>query len=291
MAPSTPHGRTTPQPRTTSITPRHRARTAAAAVCAAATVAAAGLVAPAAWAQPGPAAATAATAALAPTPDPFENLTADQIADRGVDATQSATSLRMTGRVVSEDQPLDIDIALDDKNNCTGAMKVGGGKAELRQADRITYLKGDEKFWRTSMTSQGVPPPQIDATIELVKGRWLKITPGQAGSSDLSGVCDLDALLADLGDDKGERQGLTRGPDAEVRGTPVATVVKKKPGGETTTVSVAQEGKPYILKMVKTGGDEPGSVELSDYDKPVKVVVPPADETVDLTKLDPGTPA
>ncbi|MGW2016557.1 hypothetical protein [Streptomyces sp. NPDC001927] len=274
MAPSTPH---------------RRARRAAAAVCAAATVAAAGLTAPAAFAQPGTAAPQVAVAA--PTPDPFANLTPDAIADRAVDATQSASSLRMTGRVVSEGQALDLDIALDDKDNCTGVMKVDGGTAELRQADRITYLKGDEKFWRASMTSQGVPPPQIDATIELVKGRWLKITPGQAGSSDLSGVCDLDALLADLGDDKGDRQGLTRGPDAEVDGTPVATLVNKKPGGETTTVSVAQEGKPYILKMVKTGGEEPGSVELSDFDKPVRVVVPPADETVDLTKLDPGTQA
>ncbi|MDT9688292.1 hypothetical protein Q5762_07970 [Streptomyces sp. P9(2023)] len=268
-----------------------RARTAAATVCAVVTVATAGLtagfVAPAAWAQP----ATPTAAVAAPTPDPFANLTPDAIADRAVDATQSATSLRITGRVVSEDQPLDIDIALDDKNNCTGRMKVDGGTAELRQADRITYLKGDEKFWRVSMTSQGVPPPQIDATIELVEGRWLKITPGQAGSSDLSGVCDLDALLTDLGEDKDERQGLTRGPDAEVEGTPVATLVKKEPGGETTTVSVAQEGKPYILKMVKTGGEEPGTVVLSDYDKPVKVVVPPADETVDLTKLDPGTRA
>ncbi|MEU9705142.1 hypothetical protein [Streptomyces sp. NPDC047981] len=267
----------------------HRARTAAAAVCTAAAVATAGFAAPAAWAQPVPVAVSAAVAA--PTPDPFADLTPDAIADRAVDATQSASSLRMTGRVVSEGQALDIDIALDDKNNCTGVMKVEGGTAELRQADRITYLKGDEKFWRASMTSQGVPPPQIDATIELVKGRWLKITPGQAGSSDLSGVCDLDALLADLGDDKGQRTGLTRGPDAEVDGTPVATLVKKKPGGETNTVSVALEGKPYILKMVKTGGEEPGSVEFSDYDKPVEVVVPPADETVDLTKLDPGTRA
>lgn len=277
MAPSSTHRRA-----------HRRARTRAATLCAAVTVTA--LVAPATWAQADTPAAPAA-AVLAPTPDPFADLTPDQIADRAVETTQAATSLRMTGRVMSEGQALDIDMTLDDKKNCTGRMKIDGGTGELRQADRITYLKGDEKFWRVSMTSQGVPPPQIDATIELVKGRWLKITPGQAGSSDLSGVCDLDALLSDLGDEKEEREGLTRGPDAEVDGTPVATLVKKKPEGETATVSVAQEGKPYILKMVKTGRDEPGSVELSDFDKPVQVVVPPADETVDLTKLDPGTRA
>ncbi|MFJ3581133.1 hypothetical protein ACIPPS_02700 [Streptomyces sp. NPDC090127] len=269
-------------------------RATATALCAAATIATVGLAAPAAWAQaatPGTPAIPAAVAAAAPTPDPFRNLTPAAIADRAVDATQAATSLRMTGRVMSEGQALDLDLALDDRDNCTGLMKVDGGTGELRQADRITYLKGDAEFWRASMTSQGVPPSQIDATIELVEGRWLKITPGQAGSSDPSGVCDLDALLADLGDDEVDRQGLTRGPDAEVDGTPVATLVKQRPGGETTTVSVAREGPPHILRMVRAGGEEPGTVELSDFDKPVRVVVPPADETVDLTKLDPGTQA
>ncbi|MFB6842589.1 hypothetical protein, partial [Streptomyces sp. NPDC056361] len=229
-------------------------------------------------------------AAVAPSPDPFTGLTADEIADRAVTATQSATSLRMTGRVSTDGQPVDIDFAVNDHDECTGLMKIKGGTAELRKIDDITYMKGDEAFWRASMTSQGMPEAQIDATIELLKGRWLKIGPGQAGSDDLGSVCDLKSLLADLGEDKDERSGMTRGPDGEVDGTPVATLVKRT-GAETTTVSVAREGKPYILKMVKAGGDEPGAMVLSDYDKPVVVKVPPADETVDLTKLDQGTPA
>ncbi|MFD0153305.1 hypothetical protein ACWGQ4_20055 [Streptomyces sp. NPDC055721] len=292
----------------------HRKLRAAAVVCA--VVAVAGPAPAVAWAAPAavlasaPAAAPAgvrtavqasapaavpawlaAAPAPAPSPDPFANLTPDEIADRAVTATQSATSLRMTGRVVADGEPLDIDFAVNDRQECTGVMKIGGGTAELRRIDDITYMKGDEAFWRVSMASQGMPEAQIDATIELIKGRWLKIAPGQAGSGDLSGVCDLKGLLADLDEDEEERTGLVRGPDGEVDDTPVATLVKKKTGGETTTVSVSQEGKPYILKMVKAGGDEPGSMLLSDYDKPVDVTVPPADETVDLSKLDPGTAA
>ncbi|WP_406061933.1 hypothetical protein OG462_28620 [Streptomyces sp. NBC_01077] len=266
----------------------HRKLRAAAVVCVVAV--AAGPAPVAAWAATTGVPA-GAPAVAAPSPDPFDGLTADEIGDRAVAATQSATSLRMTGRVVTEGQPLDIDFAVNDRDECTGVMKIKGGTAELRKIDQVTYMKGDEAFWRVSMASQGMPEAQIDATVELVKGRWLKIAPGQAGSADLGGVCDLKSLLADLDKDKAERRGLTRGPDAEVDGTPVATLVKKKAGGETTTVSVSQEGKPYILKMVKTGGAEPGSMVLSDYDKPVRVVVPPADETVDLSKLDGGTPA
>ncbi|MDX2559497.1 hypothetical protein PV371_07520 [Streptomyces sp. TX20-6-3] len=267
----------------------HRKLRAAAVVCAVAVVT--GPAPVAAWAATTGTAAAAASSVSAPSPDPFSGLTADEIGDKAVTATRSATSLRMTGRVVTEGQPLDIDFAVNDRDECTGVMKIKGGNAELRKIDGITYMKGDEAFWRVSMASQGMPDAQIDATVELVKGRWLKIGPGQAGSADLSGVCDLKSLLADLGEDEEERRGLTRGPDAEVDDTPVATLVKKKAEGETTTVSVSQEGKPYILKMVKAGGEEPGTMLLSDYDKPVRVVVPPADETVDLSKLDVGTPA
>ncbi|MER7516076.1 hypothetical protein [Streptomyces sp. NPDC126499] len=289
----------------TTHTSRLRARTIATATTTAVTTALVLGAAPVAVAQSPPAAVRQAPS---PSPDPFKGLSADQIADRAVTATQSATSLRMAGRVVSDDQPLDVDFSLNDKNECTGAIKLKGGAAELRQTGRVTYMKGDEAFWRASMSAQRMPPSQIDATIELLKGRWLKIPQGQPGTEDLSDVCDLKALLDDLGKDKERRTGLTRGPDAEVDGTSVATLVKKKADTrtdtdtdtgpdtgrdtpETTTVSVSEEGKPYILKVVKTGGDEPGSVTLSEYDKPVKVVVPPADETVDLSKLDRGTPA
>ncbi|MFH8841434.1 hypothetical protein [Streptomyces sp. NPDC017868] len=267
----------------------HRKLRAAAVVCAAVVVTGpAPLAARAATAPPG---AVAPAPASTPSPDPFAGLTPDEIGERAVTATRSATSLRMTGKLVSEGQPLGIDFAVNDKDECTGLIKIEDGAAELRRLDHITYLKGDEAFWRASMTSQGMSEPQITVTIELIKGRWLKIAPGQAGSQDLGGVCDLKSLLADLDKDKEQRRGLTRGPDGKVGKTPVATLVKKKADGETTTVSVSERGKPYILKMVKTGGDEPGAIVLSDYDKPVDVKVPPADETVDLSKLDSGQPA
>ncbi|MER7538639.1 hypothetical protein ABTX77_28185 [Streptomyces sp. NPDC097704] len=269
----------------------HRKLRAAAVVCAALVVTGPAPVAAWAAADGPPPAAVPAAPSPSSTPDPFKGLTPDEIAERAVTATQSATSLRMTGRVASGGQPIGIDFAVNDSGECTGLIKIKDGTAELRRVGHVTYMKGDEAFWRASMASQGMSEPQITVTLELIKGRWLKIAPGQAGSEDLGSVCDLKSLLSDIGKNKEERSGLTRGPDGKVDGTPVATLVKKKPGGETATVSVSEQGKPYILKMVKKGGDEPGSVVFSDYDKPVDVKAPPADETVDLSKLDQGTPA
>ncbi|WP_406863011.1 hypothetical protein ABZO31_22235 [Streptomyces sp. HUAS MG47] len=235
-----------------------------------------------------------------PSPDPFKGLSADEIAERAVDATTSAKSLRMTGRVSAEGQPVNVDFSVNDRAECTGRLTVEGGIAEVRQKDKVAYMKGDEKFWRVSMTAQGLPPAQIEATLELLKGRWVKFAAGQPGSAELAGVCDLEALLADLEQDEAARTGMTRAKDGRIGSTPTATLVKQKadaggsPHGRSprgsTTVSVAMKGKPYILRIVRTGGEDPGTIRFSAFDKPVKVVTPPADETIDLSRLTPAAP-
>ena len=56
--------------------------------------------------------------------------------------------------------------------------------------------------------------------------------------------------------------------------------------GESTTLYVARDSaKPYILRVVTTGGDDPGTVTLKDYDKPVTVEAPPADQVMDMEQL------
>ncbi|MET7619472.1 hypothetical protein [Streptomyces sp. NPDC005408] len=209
--------------------------------------------------------------------DPFGGLSADQIADKAVAATKSAHSIRMVGKVTGDGELLTVDFAVDDKDSCTGKIGMKGGNAELLQVDKVMYIKGDDAFWKASLGGQA------DGVTELLKGRWMKVPQGS--STSMEGVCDLKAMIADMDKDRSERQGMTRGPDAAVGGKPVATLVKKKPSGETLTLYVAKQGEPYLLKVVKKGGVEPGALTLSDYNKPVKAVAPPPDEVVDVDNL------
>ncbi|MFF3453508.1 hypothetical protein ACFYXH_04095 [Streptomyces sp. NPDC002730] len=228
----------------------------------------------------------AATTSKAPV-DPFAGLTADQIGDKALTATKAAQSIRMAGQIKSDGEQLTVDFAVDTKGACTGKMNVEAGKAELLQANKVLYMKGDEKFWRASMSEDGSSGKEADSVVELMKGRWMKMPAGSSG--DMDGVCDLKAMIADMDKDKSERKGMTKGPDAEVDGQATATVVKKAANGETTTMYVAKEGEPYLLKVVKVGGDEPGTMVFSDYNKPVNAVAPPADQVVDLEKLGAGS--
>ncbi|MDQ0940923.1 hypothetical protein [Streptomyces sp. V1I1] len=229
----------------------------------------------------------AAVTSAAPTD--LTGLTADQIAERAVAATQAARSMRMAGQVTSEGERASVDLAVDNKGACTGKLGFGGGSAELRQVSKVLYMKGNEKFWRASLSESSSPGTDGEGVVELVKDRWIKMPAGSAKA--MGGVCDLKAMLAERDKDTSERQGMTKGPDAEVNSVPTTTLVKKQPGGETITMYVAKKGEPYLIRVVRVGGDGPGTMTFSDYNKPVKAVAPPADQVVDLEKLGTGLSA
>lgn len=215
--------------------------------------------------------------------DPFAGLTADAIAEKGFEATKGATALHMTGTVKTDGQEMKVDSALDDKGACKGTMGVGAeGKAEILRTGGTTYMKGDDAFWR-STGDEGASADEAGAMAALLKGRWMKM-PSEGDDNELGFLCDLKTMVKDLDEDKTERTGMTRGADADVNGTPAVTLTKKK-GAETSTIYVAKEGKPYVLRLVKTGGEEPGSLTFAEYDKPVTVTAPPADQVVDMAEL------
>lgn len=171
----------------------------------------------------------------------------------------------------------------------------------------VTYVKGDDEFWRSissgandvtaandandendesgridqsGQNDQSADTAVADELVQLLKGKWLKIPAGAGASARaLGGACDLDAMLD--GVHVADAKGATRGAAAEVEGRKAATLVKRETDGTRTTY-VAAEGEPYLLKAVSEGGRAPGTVLLTDFGVPVKVAVPLAAETVDL---------
>ncbi|MEU0084033.1 hypothetical protein [Streptomyces sp. NPDC006274] len=227
--------------------------------------------------------------AAATSGDSLAGLDAGQIADKAVEATRSARSLTMAGRIEKDGEPVSVDLALDSAQNCTGRLGVKGGRAELRQLAETMYLKGDEPFWRASLQerSSGSPDGSDNgAVVELMTGRWIKMPAG--GVADMDRVCDLKSMFARMDVDEADRKQMKKGPDSSVDGAPTVTLVKREQG-TTTTVHVAKEGKPRVLKIVRTGGDETGTIVLSGYDKPVRVDAPPSEEVIDLDSLTGGT--
>ncbi|MFJ8657671.1 hypothetical protein [Streptomyces sp. NPDC093795] len=217
--------------------------------------------------------------------DPFAGLTADAIADKAVETTKAATAFRMKSAGTTDGEEMTIDFSVDAKGSCKGTMQAAkGGKAEVVGTGGVSYMKGDDAFWRSTGGEDGASAEESGAMSALLKGRWLKM-PAGSGEDDPAAFCDLKTIVKDM-DEETPRKGMTRGADADVDGKPAVVLTKKGEKGETTTMYVAKDSaKPYVLRVVETGGKEPGTVTLSDYDKPVTATPPPADQVVDMEQL------
>ncbi|MFD6434256.1 hypothetical protein [Streptomyces venezuelae] len=201
--------------------------------------------------------------------DPFDGMSADKIADKASKASKDAGSFTMKGKMEQKGEQNNIEFSVAESGDCKGTMgSPKKGTAEFLATGGTSYVKADDKFWE----SQGG-----SSTAELLKGRWVK-SEGEGKS-----VCNPDDMFK-----SDKLKNLKREDDAEVDGKKAAVLTKKK-GSETTTFYVAMEGKPYFLKVVNKGSDEPGSVTFSDYGKDVDVKAPPASEVVDPKKIAAGS--
>ncbi len=209
---------------------------------------------------------------------PFAKDSADQIAAKAVAATKGADSMRIKGDMRQEGKPVSLDIAVDQEKNCEGTIGTGGSKAEVRHTDGTLYMRGNEQYWKTSLKNR----PGSEKVISKVADKWVKMPADDASTA---GMCDKQGLVASMDENKSERKGMKKGETTSVDGKDAIALTKKGSGGETNTMYVATEGKPYILRVSTKGGDAPNDATFGDYDKPVKPDTPDKGETVDLKEL------
>ncbi|MBW5481317.1 hypothetical protein [Streptomyces bambusae] len=252
---------------------------ATAAMCAAAAIGVTGCGDDKAKGPAGPAAS--ATPSPTPTPEPFAGMTPDQIADKALDTTKAANSLKAKGSSIEkgEKTPTDFDVAVAANGDCEGTATMKGANATVRKVGTTGYMKGDAKLWDTVLKEDNVPAAQRTTVVELLKGRWVKVPADDAGEEDF---CDTDDLTQPA---EKQKSGLTKGANAEVGGKRTVVLSKTTPAGETVTFHVAAEGEPYLLKFSVEGGKDPRWVEFREFNAPVTVTAPSADETVDPDKL------
>lgn len=233
-------------------------------------------------AAPASASASASSTSASASDEPFAGLTGAEISERALKATTGARSLRMAGSVPDEESggTLKIDIALDRRGDCAGTMSMDGqGEAELIKTGDTLYLKYDERFLRAQ--SKGEPQADTEALVSLLAGRWTSMSAAGADAKEMAGFCDLDQLLEDAGGSGDDTPAkVTRGRTTTVDGRPALTLYETD-GAERSTVYVATEGKPYLLRFESGSEREPGALTFTGYDEPVPAESP-AGEVLDL---------
>ncbi|CAM5663003.1 Lipoprotein OS=Streptomyces alboniger OX=132473 GN=CP975_14290 PE=4 SV=1 [Streptomyces alboniger] len=211
---------------------------------------------------------------------PFAGMSGGEIAEKAVEATSKAESLRIKGDVTDgEEGSISLDMALDTGGRCAGTMGMGGqGSIELIIPGGTVYLKYDEKFLRAQ--SKGEPAADVQAAVDMLAGRWAKTGATSADAKEFGAFCDLDVVLADF---KDARSAARRGGTTTVDGVPAIRLTESD-GKEKYELYVATKGKPYLLKVDTWDGGKPQSLTFGDFDKPVRTT-PPTGDVLDLDKL------
>ncbi|MFE2975690.1 hypothetical protein [Streptomyces sp. NPDC059258] len=208
---------------------------------------------------------------------PFAGQSGPEVVNKAFEKTNGVKSLRIGIDMTTPDGRIKADFASSLGGDCTGTMSMGGeGRMAIVKTGDTVYTKFDEALLREQ--AEGEPKEDVDAAVELLAGRWTESKASDPDTKDSIEFCDLKGLLKEFeaGDTAAEKKGSTK-----VAGTPALRLTEKE-GKETYTVDVAAEGAPYILRVTSRGGEEPMTMNLSDFDVPVVAEKPAAKDIVDL---------
>ena len=181
----------------------------------------------------------------------------EQIVAASKAAAESATSVHVSGTIVSNGAPITLDLQLT-AGAGRGQLSVGGLGFEVIQTGGTVYIKGSEAFYRHIGGATAA---------QLLQGRWLKESTASREFASISSLTDLRQLV----DASLEHRGaLTKAGTTHVNGQAVVGVSDQTKGG---TLYIATTGKPYPVQITKAGGGG-GAVSFQGWNQPVTIVAP-----------------
>jgi hypothetical protein len=182
-------------------------------------------------------------------------------------AADAASSVHVSGSIVSSGSPITLDMHLRAGKGGRGALSENGLSFQLIQTGGTVYIKGSPAFYKRIGGS---------AAAQLLQGKWLKAAASSSDFASLSQLTDLrqlvDQTLANHG-------SLTKGQTTTVNGQKVVGLTDKTKGG---TLYIAATGQPYPIEITKSGSGG-GKIIFDSWNKPVTVAPPP--NAIDVAKL------
>jgi hypothetical protein len=199
---------------------------------------------------------------------PLDGKTGPQVATAAADALQKAGAVHVTGTVAQDGEAGKVDLQLQGKDT-VGTLTFNGAEVQLLTVDGTSYLQGAPEFW----SSLGLP----DKDTAQFEGRWVTVPDQQQAVFEhfsLAGFVDqLRHPSSDVKDDV---------TSDEVDGDRVVILEQ----GDGSTLTVADEEKPYPLQVadkVADKGGTPSKLTFSRFGKKQDISAP--SDPLDLTEI------
>ncbi|TQF03363.1 hypothetical protein E6W39_15415 [Kitasatospora acidiphila] len=223
---------------------------------------------------------SASASATASGLDPY-HLSARQILHASGKVMSGLSSMHVSGTATSDGQQVTLDLSADKAKDCTGKVTVSGtGAMDVLHNSAGTWVRPDAAVWQ-SMAKQAGVPDSGPAVAELFKGRWLTGGDADPDLQETVGMCGLISDMADSFSKDGTNAIV--GDPTTIKGTPVISLLVSD-GGSRSTLYIATQGQPYLLR-VESNDSDPGTMDLGDFNKPLDVQAPPADQVIDYSQF------
>jgi hypothetical protein len=200
----------------------------------------------------------------------------DQIVQKSVADLKAASSVRITGQVVSSGQTIAVDLTDVAAKGCQGTIglaapatsssKAVSGTANIIEVDSTVYMKLDESFFK----SAGLPASEFSS----VDGKYIKLT----STSDLASFAQLCNPSTLAGAFAKEDTGFVKSTTATVSGQAALGFTQPK-NPSNGTVYVSESATPQILRIA--GPANEGTIDFTDYNAHATITAPPASGVVD----------
>jgi len=204
-------------------------------------------------------------------------LPAPKIAAKARAAAERADAVRLSGDVAGKGRAYRIQMRLKPGGGVGRVSVRGGSSYALLRVGKDLYLKADAGFWNRRHSSgrsgSGRSGGGGNAAGKL-RGKYVKVPPGDPAYRELRGLTDMRALLSGLLTLHGKQRTEGR---AEIGG---AKSVRVRAGGaDGGGMAVALDGTPYPLRVER--GADAGTVELSHWGEDFALHAPERSQVVD----------
>ena len=188
------------------------------------------------------------------------------ILNESLAAANSLKSVHASGTINSGGQHIMLDMTLVGGLGGKGQITLNGLTFQLVGINKYAYMQAPPSVWQKA----GAPA----AAAQLLQGKWLR-TPATGQFASIAKLTDIRQLFNQLLTQHGKK--LTSGGTSTVAGQKVVAV-----NGQNGSLYVATSGKPYPIRLVKTGSDA-GQLDFDRFNQSTTLTAPT--NTIDLPQV------
>jgi hypothetical protein len=183
-------------------------------------------------------------------------------------AATSASSVHVSGSIVSNGTPITLDLSMAKGKGATGSMSTNGLRFDLVRIGDTAYIRGSDAFYKHFASP---------AAAQLLHGKWLKAPATHGQLRPLAPLTNIGVLFARVGSSHGK---LTNEGKTTYHGQ---EVVEIRDTSDNSKLYVAATGKPYPIAIVGGKKNQSGAITFDRWNESLTLTAPKG--ALDISKL------